>query len=176
MCSARIPAPNGRSVLMDKPNVEVATQVAANVSDPELPYLTLADLGILRSVELQDDIIVAYVSPTYSGCPALEVIEQSVLVALKQAGFNARVERTLSPPWTTDWITDEGRRKLNANGIAPPQQGQTDKNTLFAKTVVVCPACSSDNTAKVSEFGSTPCKAQYQCKQCREPFEYFKCH
>jgi len=167
---------NGKARLMNIPDIDVATQVAADVSDPELPYLTLKDLGILRSVELQDDTVVAFVSPTYSGCPALEVIEKSVLAALTQAGFKARVERTLSPPWTTDWITDEGRRKLTANGIAPPQQGETDKNTLFAKTVVACPACSSDNTDKVSEFGSTPCKAQYQCNQCREPFEYFKGH
>ncbi len=163
-------------MVLDQPNLEAARQVAANVADPELPYLTLQDLGILRSVELHDDTVVAYVSPTYSGCPALDVIEQSVLTALQTAGFKARVERTLSPPWSTDWISDEGRRKLSANGIAPPQTGQASKQILFAKAVISCPMCNSDNTTKVSEFGSTPCKAQYQCNSCFEPFEYFKCH
>jgi len=156
--------------------LETARQVAANIPDPELPYLTLTDLGILRSVELNDDTVVASVSPTYSGCPALDVIEQSVLLALEEAGFKARVERVMSPPWTTDWITDEGRQKLADAGIAPPQKNSTNKTVLFANPVINCPNCSSDNTAKVSEFGSTPCKAQYQCKSCSEPFEYFKCH
>ena len=156
-------------------DIEAARNVAAKVPDPELPYLTLTDLGILRSVELENEMIVAKVSPTYSGCPALDVIEQSVLKALQQAGFNARVERVMSPPWTTDWITDEGKRKLAANGIAPPQQSQ-DKTVFFANPVINCPNCDSSNTEKVSEFGSTPCKAQYQCKNCSEPFEYFKCH
>jgi len=128
---------------METQNLQQAREVAANVTDPELPYLTLTDLG---------------------------------KEALEQAGFKARVERIMTPPWTTDWITDEGRKKLIDNGIAPPEQGQSNKNVLFANTVINCPSCKSDNTAKVSEFGSTPCKAQYQCKACSEPFEYFKCH
>jgi len=161
---------------MNSINLHAAREIAANVPDPELPYLTLTDLGILRSVELQKDTVVAHVSPTYSGCPALDVIEQSVIEALEQAGFKARVERVMSPPWTTDWITEEGRKKLQANGIAPPQGTQSDKPAFFASPVINCPNCDSEQTTKVSEFGSTPCKAQYQCKNCSEPFEYFKCH
>ena len=161
---------------MNSVNLQAAREIAASVPDPELPYLTLTDLGILRSVELRNDTVVALVSPTYSGCPALDVIEQSVVEALEQAGFKARVERVMSPPWTTDWITDEGRKKLEANGIAPPQATQLDKPAFFASPVINCPNCNSDKTAKVSEFGSTPCKAQYQCNNCSEPFEYFKCH
>ncbi len=157
-------------------DLEAARAVAVNVCDPELPFLTLGDLGILRSVEVHGTTVIAKVSPTYSGCPALDVIEQSVHDALAQAGFNARVERMMTPPWTTDWITEEGRRKLEANGIAPPGNTQTDKNILFAKTAVCCPQCKSENTIKISEFGSTPCKAQYQCNSCSEPFDYFKCH
>ena len=157
-------------------SIKKARAIAATVPDPELPFLTLTDLGILRSVEWQNDTVVAKVSPTYSGCPALDVIEQSVLDALQEAGFNARVERVMSPPWTTDWITSEGREKLKTHGIAPPQSAQSDKTVLFANTSVSCPLCNSENTVKISEFGSTPCKAQYQCKHCSEPFEYFKCH
>jgi len=99
-----------------------------------------------------------------------------VLEALQNAGFAARIERAISPPWTTDWITDEGRKKLTANGIAPPEKAGKNKNVLFAKSIIKCPSCNSENTAKISEFGSTPCKAQYQCESCSEPFEYFKCH
>jgi len=161
---------------MTTPDLKAALRIAENVPDPELPYLTLKDLGILRSIELQSDTIIAKVSPTYSGCPAVDVIEQSVLAALQNAGFKARIERTISPPWTTDWITDEGREKLSANGIAPPHKTGTDKNVLFATSVIKCPSCNSEKTIKVSTFGSTPCKAQYQCKNCHEPFEYFKCH
>ncbi len=157
-------------------DLKAAHKIAANVPDPELPFLTLSDLGILRSVELQNDMVIAHVSPTYSGCPALDVIEQTVLEALQQAGFKARIERSMSPPWTTDWITDDGKKKLEAMGIAPPQKTRTDKPAFFASPDVNCPICKSSNTKKVSEFGSTPCKAQYQCNSCSEPFEYFKCH
>jgi len=161
---------------MNGVDLQAARKIAANVPDPELPYLTLTDLGILRSVELEKDTVVARVSPTYSGCPALDVIEQSVVDALQEAGFKARVERVMSPPWTTDWITDEGKKKLKANGIAPPGDSQPDNTAFFASPVINCPNCKSDQTKKVSEFGSTPCKAQYQCHSCSEPFEYFKCH
>lgn len=161
---------------MSAHDLELAKKVCAEVPDPELPYLTLTDLGILRSVEWQQGQVVARVSPTYSGCPALDVIEQSVLEALTQAGFDARVERAMTPPWTTDWITAEGHRKLKENGIAPPHQAASDKNLLFAKREVNCPTCDSHLTERVSEFGSTPCKAQYRCNACLEPFEYFKCH
>ena len=130
-------------------SIKKARAIAAAVPDPELPFLTLTDLGILRSVEWQNDTVVAKVSPTYSGCPALDVIEQSVLDALQEAGFNARVERVMSPPWTTDWITSEGREKLKTHGIAPPQSAQSDKTVLFANTSVSCPLCNSENLSLI---------------------------
>lgn len=156
--------------------IEQARRVAASVADPELPFLTLEDLGILRAIRLEEGQVIAEVSPTYSGCPAVAVIEQSVLDALLDAGFSASVRRVMSPPWTTDWITDAGRQKLRHNGIAPPSVGDTAKPSLFNTTTVACPRCASTATVRVSEFGSTPCKAQYRCEACREPFDYFKCH
>jgi len=157
-------------------DIERAREVAAKVPDPELPFLTVAELGILREVIVEGDYVVARVSPTYSGCPAVAVIEQSIEDALIQAGYRARVERVMSPAWTTSWITEQGRTKLRENGIAPPVAGNTSKPVLFAKTAVCCPLCGSEKTEKVSEFGSTPCKAQYRCVSCLEPFDYFKCH
>ena len=143
-----------------------AWAVAAAVPDPEIPCVTVADLGILRDVELEDGVVVAKVTPTYSGCPAVLAIEMAVEAALLDAGYEARIERVYSPPWTTDWITKEGREKLRAYGIAPPQQaGGPDR----------CPRCQSSELEKLSQFGSTPCKAQWRCCDCLEPFEYFKC-
>jgi ring-1,2-phenylacetyl-CoA epoxidase subunit PaaD len=153
-----------------------AKAVAAAVPDPELPFLTVADLGILRDVTIDETgTVIATASPTYSGCPAVRVIEESIEAALRDAGFEARVERAMSPPWTSDWITPEGREKLRANGIAPPDRNSGATVVMFAKTTVTCPACDSANTEKVSEFGSTPCKAQYRCNSCLEPFDHFKC-
>jgi ring-1,2-phenylacetyl-CoA epoxidase subunit PaaD len=137
--------------------------------------VTIADLGILRSVELDGDVAVAKVTPTYSGCPAVLAIELSVEAALRGAGFDARVERVIAPAWTTDWITAEGREKLRAFGIAPPEKTSNSIRALFGGTVVACPRCGSRDTEKVSEFGSTACKALYRCNSCREPFDYFKC-
>ncbi len=152
-----------------------AWAAASAVVDPEVPCVTIADLGILRSVELQGDTAIAHVTPTYSGCPAVLAIELAVEAALLEAGFNPRVERVLSPPWTTDWITEEGQSKLKAYGIAPPVKASGSKRALFDDTVIACPRCESHNTQKVSEFGSTACKAQYRCCDCSEPFDYFKC-
>lgn len=154
-----------------------AWAAAAAVPDPEVPVVTVADLGILRDVKIADDgAPVAYVTPTYSGCPATKMIEDEVLAALQQAGFaDARIETVLSPAWTTDWISGEGRKKLKDYGIAPPEQGSNSKRALFGETAVPCPRCDSTNTERVSEFGSTPCKALYRCKDCFEPFDYFKC-
>ncbi|MEE9315235.1 MAG: 1,2-phenylacetyl-CoA epoxidase subunit PaaD [Rhizobiaceae bacterium] len=152
-----------------------AWRAASSVLDPEVPCVSVADLGILRSVEMVDGIAVAKVTPTYSGCPAVTFIELAVQTALLEAGFDARVERVMSPAWTTDWITPEGREKLRAYGIAPPVDGSTSKLSLFGETTVACPRCGSDDTNKISEFGSTACKAQYQCRSCAEPFDYFKC-
>ena len=151
-----------------------AWAAAAAVPDPEVPCVTVADLGILRWVRLQDGVAVAGVSPTYSGCPAVLAIELAIDAALREAGFEPRIERLLSPPWTTDWITQEGREKLRAYGIAPPVAGG-GKASLFQVVEVACPRCGSGDTERLSEFGSTACKAQYRCFACREPFDYFKC-
>ncbi len=156
--------------------VQQARLVAQAVADPELPFLTVQDLGILRGVKLENGVVIASVAPTYSGCPAVRVIEQAVEQALAEAGFQARVERVMHPPWSTEWITPEGRRKLLENGIAPPPADASADQTFFAVREVQCPLCKSMSTEKVSEFGSTPCKAQYRCKSCLEPFDHFKCH
>ena len=147
----------------------------AEVADPEIPVLTIADLGILRDVVVDDQLTVK-LTPTYSGCPATEVIEQSVIDALRDRGIeNVRIERVLSPPWTTDWISNEGREKLREYGIAPPVAGASKRELLHGALPVACPRCGSVDTAVVSEFGSTACKASYRCNECLEPFEYFKC-
>ena len=154
-----------------------AWAAAAAVPDPEVPVVTVADLGILREIRIEaDGTPVALVTPTYSGCPATKTIEEDVLAAMLNAGLaNARVQTVLSPAWTTDWLTQEGREKLRAYGIAPPQQGTRSKRALFGQDLVPCPHCGSKQTERVSEFGSTPCKALYRCNDCREPFDYFKC-
>ena len=151
-----------------------AWEAAAAVPDPEVPCVTVADLGFLRDVRIEDGAAVAQVSPTYSGCPATLAIEMASEVALREAGFEVRIERVLSPAWTTDWISAEGREKLRAYGIAPPEGGG-GKRALFGEDTVTCPRCGSTATKKLSEFGSTACKAQYQCTACAEPFDYFKC-
>ncbi len=160
---------------MPTPEARRAWAAAAAVLDPEVPCVTVEDLGILRDVRLEDGVAVAQVTPTYSGCPAVLAIELAIEAALRDAGFEARIERVLSPPWTTDWITPEGREKLRAYGIAPPEGGSTSKLALFGETAVTCPRCGSAETEKLSEFGSTACKAQYRCRSCAEPFDYFKC-
>ncbi|MBO6604619.1 MULTISPECIES: 1,2-phenylacetyl-CoA epoxidase subunit PaaD [Paracoccaceae] len=152
-----------------------AWAAAAAVPDPEVPCVTVEDLGILRRVELVDGVAVAQVTPTYSGCPATMAIEMAIEVALRDAGFDVRIERVLSPPWTTDWITEAGREKLRAYGIAPPVEAAGSVRALFGEVAVACPRCGSGDTEKISEFGSTACKAQYRCRACAEPFDYFKC-
>lgn len=145
------------------------------VPDPEIPVLTIADLGILRDVTVNDEVVVA-LTPTYSGCPATEVIEQSVIDELHKHGVErVSIKRVLAPPWTTDWISDEGRSKLKEYGIAPPAHGASKRDMLHANRSIACPRCDSLHTTVVSEFGSTACKASYKCNDCLEPFEYFKC-
>lgn len=137
------------------------------VPDPEIPAISLVDLGIIRDLEWQGETLVVTVTPTYSGCPATSVINFEIEKALRDHGVeNLRLERQLSPAWTTDWMSAKGRAKLEAYGIAPPQPaGGPDR----------CPRCQSTDLEKVSQFGSTPCKAQWRCRDCLEPFEYFKC-
>ena len=152
-----------------------AWAAAAAVPDPEVPCVTVEDLGILRWVRVDDGVAVAGVTPTYSGCPAVLAIEFAIEAALREAGFEARIERLMSPPWTTDWVTQAGREKLRAYGIAPPEATSGSKLALFGEVSVPCPRCGSSATEKLSEFGSTACKAQYRCTDCGEPFDYFKC-
>jgi ring-1,2-phenylacetyl-CoA epoxidase subunit PaaD len=146
-----------------------------DVKDPEVPVLTVVDLGIIRSIELNGTHCLVAITPTYTGCPAMKVIESDIIARLTEEGLTTEVKTTLSPAWTTDWITEDGRNKLEEYGIAPPQD-EVDKSVLFAEpTVVPCPLCKSKNTRLISQFGSTACKAHYQCNDCKEPFDYFKC-
>ena len=153
-----------------------AWDIAASVVDPEIPVLTIADLGVLREVEIEDGRVEVAITPTYSGCPAMNMIAVEIALALENAGFpKAKVRTVLSPAWTTDWMSEEGRRKLREYGIAPPMPASS-RRALFGVQAVACPQCGSENTELLSEFGSTSCKALWRCKSCREPFDYFKCH
>lgn len=146
------------------------------VSDPEIPVLSVLDLGVIQQIYLESDQWVIELTPTYSGCPAMQQIESDIILKLNEKGINnVRIKHILSPAWTTDWISEEGRQKLLLFGIAPPVD-EVDKKTLFADGPIVnCPKCTSENTRMVSLFGSTACKAHYQCRECLEPFDYFKC-
>jgi len=153
-----------------------AWDAAASVVDPEIPVLTIADLGVLREVSVSGGHVEVAITPTYSGCPAMNMIALEIELALEREGFrNPKVRTVLSPAWTTDWMSEEGRRKLAAYGIAPPEPASS-RRALFGVQQVRCPQCGSDNTELLSEFGSTSCKALWRCKSCREPFDYFKCH
>ncbi len=147
------------------------------VMDPEIPVLSVIDLGIIRHVRASNGrTIEVGVSPTYSGCPATDVIRRSITRILHAAGFQgARVIDVLSPPWSSNRITPAGREKLRRYGIAPPASVVANPRQLFAQPQVACPRCASTDTDRVSEFGSTPCKAHYRCRNCAEPFDYFKC-
>jgi ring-1,2-phenylacetyl-CoA epoxidase subunit PaaD len=152
-------------------------EILESVTDPEIPVLTIADLGIIREINLVNDQIEVCITPTYSGCPAMDMIEVQIKAALQESGFdNVKVTSVLQPAWTTDWMTEEGKAKLKAYGIAPPV-GSADKLSITGEPRILdCPLCGSENTQLVSQFGSTPCKALYKCNDCLEPFDYFKCH
>jgi len=165
---------------LTRPSLEQVRDWLADVPDPEIPAVSVMDLGIVRDVRWADDELVVAITPTYSGCPATSVIAFEVEAALRSHGIERlRVERRLSPAWTTDWITHEGRRRMQAYGIAPPAEhanGPSPVDRFLRKPpVIACPRCASTDTQRISEFGSTPCKAQYRCKACLEPFDYFKC-
>lgn len=158
------------------PRVDDIWSWLAGLPDPEVPVVSVVDLGMIRDVTVSADSVEVSVAPTYSGCPATEVIEHSIIDLLRARGIaNVRLRRVLSPPWTTDWITDEGRAKLLVYGIAPPATAAGKREILGTKLKIACPQCKSLETTQVSEFGSTPCKASYKCRDCLEPFEYFKC-
>jgi ring-1,2-phenylacetyl-CoA epoxidase subunit PaaD len=146
------------------------------VSDPEVPVLSIIDLGVVRNVSFENNAWQITLTPTYSGCPAMQTMEEEILLKLKERGLSTvKILTTLSPAWTTDWLSENGRKKLKAYGIAPPEDEQ-DKSLLFSSpTIVSCPICNSKNTRLISQFGSTACKAHYQCSACQEPFDYFKC-
>mmetsp|Transcript_10852 Transcript_10852/g.14613 ORF Transcript_10852/g.14613 Transcript_10852/m.14613 type:complete len:162 (+) Transcript_10852:1998-2483(+) len=146
------------------------------VFDPEVPVLTVVDLGVVRNVELEGEACKVTITPTYSGCPAMKRIEDDIVEKLNEKGIeNVSVDLVLAPAWTTDWLTESGKQKLKEYGIAPPED-EPDKSVLFADPIIVpCPKCDSKNTRLVSQFGSTACKAHYQCNECLEPFDYFKC-
>jgi ring-1,2-phenylacetyl-CoA epoxidase subunit PaaD len=147
-----------------------------SVSDPEIPVLSILDMGIVREVQLTGKQVAVKITPTYSGCPAMDMIGSEIKLALDQAGFDTEVELVLSPAWTTDWLTEEGRRKLEEYGIAAPLDESADKLALMGQNRLVhCPQCKSINTKMISQFGSTACKALFQCQDCLEPFDYFKC-
>uniref|UniRef100_Q07SY7 Phenylacetate-CoA oxygenase, PaaJ subunit n=1 Tax=Rhodopseudomonas palustris (strain BisA53) TaxID=316055 RepID=Q07SY7_RHOP5 len=153
-----------------------AWAAAAQVVDPEIPVLTIEDLGVLREVKIVDGRVEVAITPTYSGCPAMNMIALQIELALESEGIDKPVVRTvLSPAWTTDWMSEDGRRKLRDYGIAPPQPAST-RRALFSVEQVACPQCGSSDTQVLSDFGSTSCKALWRCNSCREPFDYFKCH
>ena len=152
-------------------------EILAKVPDPEIPVLSIVDLGIVRHVRRQaDGRLHIGLTPTYSGCPATALIRQMVRAALDAGGYaDAILEEMLAPPWTSDWLTPAGRDKLRAFGIAPPEQAVANPRRLWQPEAVSCPRCGCRSTERVSEFGSTPCKAHYRCTTCGEPFDYFKC-
>ena len=147
-----------------------------SISDPEIPVLPVMDMGVIRKVEIHKDRVEIDITPTYSGCPAMDTIADDIKSALKEQGYEPEVNLVLSPAWTTDWITENGRSKLEAYGIASPLEETMDKRALLdGERIVKCPNCGSQNTRLVSQFGSTACKALFQCDDCLEPFDYFKC-
>lgn len=155
---------------------ESLISVLEKVSDPEIPVLTILDMGVVREASEENGIVNIKITPTYSGCPAMDVIGDDIVKAFSEVGKTAKVELILSPAWTTDWITPKGREALEKYGIAAPLNETADKEALLGnKKIVKCPQCGSLNTMVVSQFGSTACKALFKCEDCLEPFDYFKC-
>ena len=158
---------------------EQLRNILSKVLDPEVPVLSVLDLGIVRDAKVREDGEVdVVITPTYTGCPAMDMISAGIRMELLANGYKEiHIKTVLSPAWTTDWMTEEGKMKLKEYGIAPPNpKQQVCKQELFADEVVQCPHCGSYQTRKISEFGSTACKALYKCRECEEPFDYFKCH
>lgn len=159
------------------PDISKLYSLLEEVKDPEIPVLSVVDLGIIRRVEvLGDDEVKVTITPTYSGCPAMDTIEREIREVLAREGWQAEVVSTLAPAWTTDWLSEKGRKALEDYGIAPPSEATTDKSFLTGNQKAVrCPLCKSTDTVMVSQFGSTACKALYKCTDCLESFDYFKC-
>ncbi len=152
--------------------IQAIREILKDVCDPEIPVLTITDLGILRDIRLHDDTIEVIITPTYTGCPAMDTIAMEIRMALLEKGYpKVKVTSVLSPAWTTDWMSTAGKQKLKQYGIAPP-----DSRMAIPEDGVECPQCHTNHTRLLSAFGSTACKALYQCNDCLEPFDYFKCH
>lgn len=154
-------------------DLAIVRELVGDIEDPELPHVTLGDLGIVRAIEIHGSTADVTLTPTYTGCPATDQIRDDVEDALRQAGYTPSVRFVMSPPWTTDWITERGRDRLRAAGITPP--APVDKPGItWVDPPVACPRCGSRHTSVVAQFGSTACKASYVCRACTEPFDYFK--
>ena len=150
--------------------------ILEQVSDPEIPVLTVLDMGVIREAQQRGNKVYIKLTPTYSGCPAMDVISDDLKAELSKHNLEAEVELVLSPAWSTDWLSEEGKQKMAEYGIAPPLEASADKAALLGNEAVVpCTNCRSTNTHLVSQFGSTACKALFQCDDCQEPFDYFKC-
>lgn len=161
------------------PDIQMAWSYLEEIKDPEIPVLSIVDLGIVREVEIDDNAVTVTITPTYTGCPAMDMIAASIKMELMARGYtDVQVKLVISPAWTTDWMTEKGKQQLKEYGIAPPNpRQQVCNDKLFAPDEAVqCPHCESWHTHRISEFGSTACKALYQCSDCLEPFDYFKCH
>ena len=159
---------------MTKENI---LQLLSQIPDPEIPVINIRELGVLRKVEVVNDEVIVDITPTYSGCPAMKMIEDDIVSLLKKNGFEKiKVNMVYTPAWTTDWLTDEAREKLRVYGIAPPEKTTLDKSSITGKPKsLACPRCRSKNVEMISQFGSTACKALYKCLDCKETFDYFKC-
>lgn len=163
----------------DTISIQQIWSILETVTDPEVPVLTIIDLGIVREVRINDGETEIIITPTYTGCPAMDMIAMNIRLALAEQGYKKiKISSVLSPAWTTEWMSESGKEKLKAYGIAPPNPKLVDCDTkLFAEQEAIqCPLCNSYHTKLISQFGSTACKALYQCVDCREPFDYFKCH
>ncbi len=159
----------------DRRTADEVERAVRSVADPEIPVITLDDLGVIRSLVVEGDVVRVVMTPTYSGCPAMEAMERSVRNAIIAAGYLAEVTIALEPAWTTDWMSDAGRKRLQEFGIAPPGAAAAGPRALtIGRRQVACPVCGSDDTEVVSAFGSTACKSLRRCRTCREPFEEFK--
>lgn len=150
-------------------------KILETVKDPEVPVLSVVDLGVIRAVAVEEQQVTVTITPTYTGCPAMDMISMHIKMALNAEGYQTIIQTVLSPAWTTDWMTENGKLQLKAYGIAPPM-GKSFDQAYLDNLIVPCPQCNSTHTVLVSQFGSTACKALYKCEECKEPFDYFKCH
>ena len=157
--------------------IEEIEQKISSIPDPEIPVITIKELGVLRSISVEKGKLTIKITPTYSGCPAMDRFQADIEGVIKELNIeNYQIQMQYNPPWTTDWMSKEAKEKLRAFGIAPPEHKTSDKNAILgAPSKVICPKCSSSETELVSPFGSTACKALYKCNSCLEPFDYFKC-